>query len=342
MWRAIEAYAISLGRPPNPASEEAEWLGELHPELREVPSVRFPVLANVGAASRLDGAELLTADDPRLGVVIGAMGAGFASSDRVQAQEVLDRRDRIRAGTLVVAGAFIDGRAVGGALATPVGGVAEISGIAVIPSARGRGLGAVLMSALLDSADLVFTVATSPGAVAAARAAGLADLATACFPAPGTLRRLGPEDWRAYREIRLRALTDSPDSFSATHAGALAMPETQWRERLVGPSPVWAVFEAGHPVSMGGGFPAPDGATAQVVGMWTAPEARGRGYARLLLREIIAWTTAAGRTAYLQVTEGNAAARALYVECGFVPTGERSPLREGSDLRVEEFVLTRA
>jgi GNAT superfamily N-acetyltransferase len=255
MWRAIEAYAISLGRPPNPASEEAEWLGELHPELREVPSVRFPVLANVGAASRLDGAELLTADDPRLGVVIGAMGAGFASSDRVQAQEVLDRRDRIRAGTLVVAGAFIDGRAVGGALATPVGGVAEISGIAVIPSARGRGLGAVLMSALLDSADLVFTVATSPGAVAAARAAGLADLATACFPAPGTLRRLGPEDWRAYREIRLRALTDSPDSFSATHAGALAMPETQWRERLVGPSPVWAVFEAGHPVSMGGGFP---------------------------------------------------------------------------------------
>ncbi|MCM0020245.1 MAG: GNAT family N-acetyltransferase [Tagaea sp.] len=50
----------------------------------------------------------------------------------------------------------------------------------------------------------------------------------------------------------------------------------------------------------------------------TVPEARGRGLARRAIEALFAWAGANGATrAYLQVTDDNAAARALYAYLGF-------------------------
>ncbi len=151
------------------------------------------------------------------------------------------------------------------------------------------------------------------------------------------VRRIGPEDWTLFRDVRLRALADSPDAFRTTLAEAEAHPETLWQQRAGGPHPILVVLEDGHGVAMGGAFAPPDSPVAYVWGMWTAPEARGRGYAAQLLTDLVAWCRDRHLDVRLHVTEGNESARRLYVAHGFRPTGVREPLRDGSPLRIEEL-----
>lgn len=152
-------------------------------------------------------------------------------------------------------------------------------------------------------------------------------------------REITADDWAEFREIRLRALADSPDAFGMTYAEAEGQPESLWRERAGGPHPILIVSEAGRPVAMGGAH-APAGVSRAIVwGMWTAPEARGRGHGARILGDLVAWCRERGLDVGLHVTEGNETARRLYVAHGFRPTGEWRPLRDGSGLRVEELLL---
>ena len=145
------------------------------------------------------------------------------------------------------------------------------------------------------------------------------------------LRRLAPDDWEILRDIRLRALEDSPDAFGSTLDRERDFPEKEWRRRLV--RPVYAVLVDGRPVAMAGAFT--DDGRVQVWGMWTDPEHRGRGHARTLLDELLADAVAAGRPVSLHVNTTNAAARAAYENYGFMGTGELEPLRPGSEQRIE-------
>lgn len=146
-------------------------------------------------------------------------------------------------------------------------------------------------------------------------------------------------DWSLLRDLSLRALADSPDAFRTTLEEAQAFTEGVWRQRAEGSAPTLMVLEDGRGVAMGGVFKPPDSAVAYVWGMWTGPEVRGRGYAAGLLADLVNWCRDRDFGVRLRVTEGNEAARRLYVAHGFQPTGVREPLREGSELRVEEMQL---
>ncbi|MCP3424353.1 GNAT family N-acetyltransferase [Nocardioides pinisoli] len=156
-----------------------------------------------------------------------------------------------------------------------------------------------------------------------------------------TVVRLAPGDWAELRDIRLRALADAPDAFAAVLADAQAYDDEVWRERLATGNPTYVVREGGSAVAMAGGFAPDDSPEAFVWGMWTAPEARGRGHSGALLEAVVTWAHDLGRVLHLHVTEGNDVARRLYVRRGFEPTGTWEPLREGSPLRVEELSLSR-
>lgn len=93
------------------------------------------------------------------------------------------------------------------------------------------------------------------------------------------------------------------------------------REILTGVQARYAsVTEDGRAVATGRGVP--QGDTLGVYCMAVPPEQRRRGLARVVLRALLADAYARGqRTAYLAVTEANAAARALYTAEGFVPAG---------------------
>lgn len=153
------------------------------------------------------------------------------------------------------------------------------------------------------------------------------------------LRRIGADDWAAFKEVRLRALADAPDAFGAVLADAERQPDSLWQERAAGPGPTLVGLAAGVPVAMGGLFAPEDRDPVFVWGMWTAPEVRGRGWAGRILDDLLARAREIGRDVVLHVTEGNDAARRLYVGRGFEPTGTWEPLREGSPLRIEELRL---
>jgi predicted GNAT family acetyltransferase len=146
------------------------------------------------------------------------------------------------------------------------------------------------------------------------------------------VRRLTPDEWQAYRDIRLRALADSPDAFASTLAREQELGEDDWRQRLTGPV---YVVEDPHPVAVGGTF-VNDG-MLQVFGMWTDPAHRGRGHSRRILDALIPPDT----DAILDVNIANPVARAAYERYGFVGTGRREPLRPGSDQQIELMELRR-
>ena len=139
----------------------------------------------------------------------------------------------------------------------------------------------------------------------------------------------GPDDWALVRDVRLRALADSPDSFGVVLAEASTQPEHAWRARLDRPDPTLVAVLDGAGVGMGGGF-APDGTDrAWIWGMWTDPAVRGRGVGELLVRECLDRARAAGKRRMVLSTDPRmVAAHRLYERRGFTRLPERdwSPL----------------
>jgi predicted GNAT family acetyltransferase len=153
----------------------------------------------------------------------------------------------------------------------------------------------------------------------------------------GVPRRLTPDDWAVLRDVRLRALTDSPDAFGSTLEREQGFDEQEWRRRMV--SPVLVIEVGGYPVAMAGTFP--NDGVLQVWGMWTDPSHRGRGDARALLDALVGPAIAEGDAVALHVNTANPGARAFYESYGFVGTGELEPLRPDSDQQIELMVIRR-
>lgn len=157
------------------------------------------------------------------------------------------------------------------------------------------------------------------------------------------LRVLTPGDWQLWRRLRLAALAEAPHAFGSTLAEwqGEGDREERWRARLALPGSynLVAVVDD-EPVGMASGVPAEDGsADVELVSMWVAPAARGRGVATALVAAV---EDRARRdeatTLRLAVAEGNEAATRLYARHGFTDTGERQLMPDG---RRRERVLAR-
>lgn len=138
------------------------------------------------------------------------------------------------------------------------------------------------------------------------------------------LERITPDDWERLRTLRLRALQDSPDAFARTLDEEEDQPESFWRGRLATPSVVTLVaVDEGADVGLVTGLPwdgEPD--AFGLVGMWVAPEARGRGAGDLLIVGLVVEARERGfRRLLLEVGDHNAPAIRLYERHHFHPTG---------------------
>lgn len=130
-----------------------------------------------------------------------------------------------------------------------------------------------------------------------------------------------PEDWRAWRDLRLEALKDTPIGFGELHADALLRTDEQWQERMGWPGVRLLAYQDEVVVGMAGGFHDPEGIPA-LVGVYVRPAARGQGVLAVLVDLVAAW--AAPNRLTLDVHEDNHRARAAYLKLGFVETGERT------------------
>jgi ribosomal protein S18 acetylase RimI-like enzyme len=145
------------------------------------------------------------------------------------------------------------------------------------------------------------------------------------------LRALTPDDWPVWRTLRLRALAEAPYAFGSKLADwqGDGDRERRWRERLELPGSHNVVaLEDGVPAGMASGIPH-DRAAVQLISMWVAPEARGRGVAEALVRDVERWACAAGAHRFvLDVVASNARAIAFYRRLGFA---DRGPLPRADD-----------
>lgn len=133
------------------------------------------------------------------------------------------------------------------------------------------------------------------------------------------------EDWRAWRDLRLEALADTPIGFGELYADALLLSDAEWEERINHPrNPGMRVmaYDGDEAVGMAGGFVNND-ALPVLFAVYVRPAARGGEVLRLLVDAVAAW--AAPATLVLDVHEDNARAHRAYVKLGFVETGERTP-----------------
>ncbi|MEX2457642.1 MAG: GNAT family N-acetyltransferase [Actinomycetota bacterium] len=161
------------------------------------------------------------------------------------------------------------------------------------------------------------------------------------------IRGIRADEWAALRDLRLRALEDSPDAFSSLLDDERAQPDERWRDlaRRGAAGESDSIVVASDPAGlfgMAGAFVPQPGGAAVVWGMWVDPRRRGSGAGGAMLDALVAWAREVPgvRGLHLSVTEGNAPAEALYLGFGFETTGRREPLREGSELSAAEMELS--
>lgn len=158
-----------------------------------------------------------------------------------------------------------------------------------------------------------------------------------------SVRRVGPDEWREWREVRLAALADAPEVFAGEQAKAVDYDEAAWRERLNDSYGVWVLAVADsdtgpQPVGQVGAW-VPMGNTPTLVQTWVHPAWRGRQVGDALVTEVLAW---ARERQYermdLWVLETNLPARRLYQRHGFAATGDYVPYPDGPRRREERMV----
>ncbi len=149
------------------------------------------------------------------------------------------------------------------------------------------------------------------------------------------IRRIRADEGQRLREVRLRALQESPGAFSSTFEESRHRPRAEWEDMAgngaIGRRRVMFVAEPADGRSpflgLAGGF-APESrpGSVELISMWVDPTNRGGGIGAGLVDAVVDWARAGdARHVELWVVEGNEPAIALYRRCGFVPTSDRKP-----------------
>ena len=138
------------------------------------------------------------------------------------------------------------------------------------------------------------------------------------------IRLVAPGEWDRVREIRLRALADTPDAFGSTYGDEVRNGETEWRAWVTGwegTRNAMVVAEAEDAwVGMAVGSRSGEGSDAHMYAMWVDPAQRRRGVGARLVEEVLSWArTWEARAVVLGVTQRNDAER-FYERLGFEDT----------------------
>jgi GNAT superfamily N-acetyltransferase len=147
-----------------------------------------------------------------------------------------------------------------------------------------------------------------------------------------SIRATGDSDWREIRALRLEMIRDTPTGYAETLEEALGHDEAEWRMRgRRGASDqgiaIAAITESGRWVGTMAGFVPDPGTGPLLVGVYVAPDFRGReaGLTDALLAAVESWARTESDRLTLHVHEDNARARQAYENRGFTATGQTVP-----------------
>jgi ribosomal protein S18 acetylase RimI-like enzyme len=160
-----------------------------------------------------------------------------------------------------------------------------------------------------------------------------------------TLEPITTRNVPVFKDVRLRALQDTPSAFGSTYAREVQLTDAEWAQRAA----LWngekgigfLAMDAGAACGLAGAFlDEAVAARAQLISMWMAPTHRQRGIGRLLVEEIVAWARRCGATALqLMVTSSNRPAMLFYERLGFTRTGRTEPYP--NDPNLIEYEMSR-
>ncbi len=142
---------------------------------------------------------------------------------------------------------------------------------------------------------------------------------------------LTPQNALIFKDVRLRALQDTPQAFGSTYARESLLADTEWIQRAArwnGERAIlYLAIDGDVACAIAGTHLVQDDATrAQLISMWTAPTHRRRGIGRLLVTEILGWARLRkASTLQLMVTCNNEPAILFYQRLGFTLTGRTAP-----------------
>jgi ribosomal protein S18 acetylase RimI-like enzyme len=159
------------------------------------------------------------------------------------------------------------------------------------------------------------------------------------------IERITPQTALVFRDVRLRALLDSPTAFSSTYAKESALPDEEWMKRSVRWSSEGAAmllaFEGDVACGIIGSYQEEDPKRAQIISMWVDPAFRRAGVGKALIDAIVNWAWSRGVLELkLMVTSANPGAIAFYERMGFKMTGETAVYP--NDSTITEYEMVRA
>jgi ribosomal protein S18 acetylase RimI-like enzyme len=161
------------------------------------------------------------------------------------------------------------------------------------------------------------------------------------------IERFKADEWPSYRDLRLRALTESPEAFGSTLAQELPRSDEEWEQRLL--SGIRSAADLPLVARLGTASVGlawcrvlhAEPGTASLYQVWIAPEHRGCGIGRRLIQTSMDWARMKGvQQLVLSVTCGDTPARRMYEQLGFIAAGRPQPLRPGSDLLEQPMLLS--
>ncbi len=132
----------------------------------------------------------------------------------------------------------------------------------------------------------------------------------------------GPDEWAAWRDLRLEALADTPIGFGELYADAVLLSDEEWQERSARPGVRFLAYEGDRAVGMAGGF-RDEAGTPILFAVYLTPAHRGGPVLAALVEAVSDW--AAPDPLTLDVHVDNARAYRAYAKLGFVLTGETTP-----------------
>jgi GNAT superfamily N-acetyltransferase len=141
---------------------------------------------------------------------------------------------------------------------------------------------------------------------------------------------LTPTEWKTLRDVRLRALKDSPTAFDSSYEIEASWGEAHWRRRFEDAR--WVVARRGRRIVGLARSVRVQGRPPQerhLESVWVEPGHRGTGVTRALLRSLTEHDPSV-REWRVWVLDTNPEARLVYERLGFVATGERQVLPDAS------------
>jgi GNAT superfamily N-acetyltransferase len=153
------------------------------------------------------------------------------------------------------------------------------------------------------------------------------------------ITRIGEDDWRVWRDVRLAALADAPGAFGSGTEQEAALPEDAWRA-MTRTAAIFVATAGGTGVGVVAGLPRESAGERGLGAMWVAPAWRGRGLAPALVGAVIAWARSEGGARIgLWVPADSPRARRFYQRQGFRATKQVRPFPNDATRIIGEMTL---